>query len=84
MKTISAMWMWVGGGLTGIVGALAFGISPAFLLMGACVLVCLLTMYFGMRAMGGQPDTASAPCHSRITVLKPQDTPEVVDATIKR
>lgn len=84
METISYAWLWIGGGLAGIVGALALGVSPTLLLVGASVLACPLAMYFGMRAMGGPQDTTSAPCHNRAAVLEPPHTPAAVDATVKR
>jgi hypothetical protein len=83
MQTLSSTWMWIGGGLAGIVGALALGVSPTLLLAGASVLACPLLMCIGMRAMSGAQHTASTSCYSRPTVLKPLGAPEAVDATAK-
>ena len=80
VKTISYAWIWIAGGLAGIAMALALGVSPALLLVGATVLACSIAMYCGMLAMGGPQATGAAPCHSTVAAPASQRLPQAVDA----
>lgn len=65
MKTIPYAWLWIGGGLAGIAGGRALGVSPALLIVGASVLACPITMALGMRAMDGPQDTKPDDGHQK-------------------
>jgi len=54
-------WLCIGVVLAGVALALAFGVSLGTLLLVAAVLACPIAMYFGMRGMGMQQESARAP-----------------------
>ena len=54
-------WLWIIGIIAGVAVALAFGVSLGTLLIVAALLACPIAMYFGMRGMGSQQESAPEP-----------------------
>jgi hypothetical protein len=73
MKTRPYAWLWIGGGLAGIAGVLALGVSPTLLIVGASVLACPITMALSIRAMCRPQDTKPDDSHHKV-VPELQDT----------
>ena len=55
------LWLCLVGIIAGVAVALAFGGSPWSLVVVAALLACPIAMYFGMRGMGSQQESAPEP-----------------------